>query len=162
MSSGHIVIVNMPQFEFLEVHYHLQHFTVNDALLRSMGSIQYVGSMDADEYLEIPSGHNILTYLLSTLQCQKTTNSSVCSSHSFAAVTFGSFLINLFTGTSAFDRDAQTIFCKNASLQDYSYLPPRAECLREYNNNQPNEVCTTLLIFVCISDYPSAFCIYFN
>ena len=135
-----VVIVNVPQIEFLDSHYHLQHFVVNDALLRSMGSIQYVGCIDADEYLEIPPGHNILTYLQSALQCQKTANSSVCSSHFYAAVGIGSFLINMYT--SAFDRNAQGLFCKNASIQEYSYLPSHAEC----HDNQSPEVCATLLL----------------
>jgi hypothetical protein len=140
LNPGHAVIVNVPQIEFLDSHYHLQHFVINDALLRSMDSIQYVGCIDADEYLEIPPGHNILTYLQSALNCQRTADSSVCSSHSHAAVGIGSFLINMYT--SAFDHDAQTLFCKNASIQDYHYLPSHAEC----HNDQSPEVCAKLLL----------------
>jgi hypothetical protein len=128
LNSGRgVVIVNVPQIEHLETHYHNQHFVINDAVLRSMGSIQYVGCMDADEYLEIPAGHNLMAYLRNALQCQLPINASDCSSHNYAAVGIGSFMISGYK--TGFDRRAQALFCKNASLQDYSYLPPQAECL---------------------------------
>ena len=72
-------IVNMPQIQSLDSHYHHQHFVINNALLRSIGAVQYLGSFDADEFLDIPRGHNITSYLQAALalQCHTNVNANV-------------------------------------------------------------------------------------
>ena len=136
-------IVNMPQIQSLDSHYHHQHFVINNALLRSIGAVQYLGSFDADEFLDIPRGHNITSYLQAALalQCHTNFNTSFntsltdvtapseaagCTSHKFAALSVGSLMINsYFTGLN---QDALARVCTSGYMLDYSYLPPRAEC----------------------------------
>ncbi len=135
-SGRGVVIVNVPQIGTLETHYHNQHFVTNNALLRSMGTIEYIGSFDADEFLEIPPGHSITAYLRKVLQCQESpADASLCLQHTFAAVSIGSFMIG--SHSSRFNHDAQARFCNSGSIDDYSFLPPQAECY----GFQPHQVC---------------------
>ena len=149
LNSGRgVVIVNVPQIGTLETHYHNQHFVTNNALLRSMGAIQYFGSFDADEFLEVPPGHNITSYLRKALQCQASPDdASLCSQHKFAAVSIGSFTIG--SPSSGFNHDAQARFCASGSIDDYSHLPLQAECY----GDQPHQVCVLRVPQTC------AFCV---
>lgn len=136
-SGRGVVIVNVPEIKALVTHYYNQQYVVNNALLRGIGAVDYLGSFDSDEYLEIPPGYNLTTYLQTALQCQfSPADASICTSHKFAAADIGSFMISDLSG---FDLSAKLRFCSNGSIDDYSYLPSRAEC---YGDQTP-EVCAT-------------------
>ena len=137
-SGRGVVIVNVPEIQALETHYYNQHFVINNALLRSMGAIDYLGSFDVDEFLEIPPGYSMSTYLQAALQCHASpSDASICTGHKFAAVDIGSFMISGYY--SGFDFGAKFQFCSTGSIDDYSYLPSRAEC---YGDQTP-EVSST-------------------
>ncbi len=137
-SGRGVVIVNVPEIEALAMHYYNQHYVINNALLRSMGAIDYLGSFDGDEYLDIPLGYNMTTYLRTALQCHVSpADASMCTGHKFAAVGIGSFMISGYY--SGFNFGAKNRFCGNGSIDDYSYLPSKAEC----NDDQAPEVCAS-------------------
>jgi len=150
-SGRGVVIVNVPEIGTLETHYYNQHFVINNAMLRSMGAIDYLGSLDADEFIEIPPGYNMTAYLRKALQCQVSpTNASICTGHHFAAVGIGSVMISSYV--SSFDFNAKLQFCRTGSIyDDYSYLPDKAECIA--NEQPPNQVCASKI--PCLSPPPS-------
>jgi hypothetical protein len=134
-SGRGVVIVNVPEIEALAMHYYNQHYVINNALLRSMGAIDYLGSFDGDEYLDIPLGYNMTTYLRTALQCHVSpADASICTGHKFAAVGLGSLMVSGYYTGFNFDKKMQ--FCINGSIDDYSYLPSQAEC----NGDQTPEV----------------------
>jgi hypothetical protein len=74
--NSSIVIVDIPQIDGLNTHYYGQQYVINDAFLRAVGAVEFLGSFDVDEFLEIPPGQNITEYLRQKL-CRKV--GSVCT-----------------------------------------------------------------------------------
>jgi hypothetical protein len=135
-SANSIVIVNVPQIQSLDTHYHGQQFAINDALLRSIGTVEYLGSFDADEFLEIPSGFNITAYLRYKF-CNKVDRP--CTEYKFAGLGIGSFMIDTYS--SIMDHRDQLYFCTTGLIHNYSYLPSQAECFNDMDDKLAPEVC---------------------
>ena len=134
-SASSIVIVNVPQIQYLDTHYRGQQFAINDALLRSIGTVEYLGSFDADEFLEIPSGFNITAYLRHTF-CSKVDRP--CTEYKFAGLGIGSFMIDSYS--SIMDHRDQLYFCTTGLIHNYSYLPSQAECYNDVDDKMAPEV----------------------
>ena len=130
-----IVIVNMPQIQNLHTHYHSQQFIINDALQRSIGAVEYLGSFDADEFLEFPASLTLVQYL----RAKFCNNADTCGEHKFAALGIGSLMIDSYS--SNIDQQHHAYFCSTGLIHNYSYLPSQAECFNDMDDKLPPEVC---------------------
>jgi hypothetical protein len=143
-----IVIVNMPQIQNLHTHYHSQQFVINDVLQRSIGAVEYLGSFDADEFLEFPASLTLVQYL----RAKFCNNADACGEHKFAALGIGSLMIDSYS--SNIDPQHHTYFCSTGLTHNYSYLPSQAECYNDEDPKLPPEVCFHFLFpmfsHVCI------------
>jgi hypothetical protein len=143
-SSSSTVIVNVPQIQNVQLHYHGQQFAINDAFLRSIGTIEFLGSFDADEFLEIPSGFNITTYLRKKF-CNNFDRP--CAEFNFAGLGIGSFMVDSYS--SIIDHRDHFYFCTNGLIHNYSYLPAQAECFNDVEDKDKvaPEVCCNITAF---------------
>ena len=148
-SASSTVIVNAPQIQNLQLHYHGQVFAINNALLRSIGTVEYLGSFDADEFLEIPSGFNITAYLRKKF-CNNVDRP--CTEFNFAGLGIGSFMVDSYS--SIIDQRDLFYFCTNGLIHNYSYLPAQAECYNPegWDKVAPevrcNNACFSILCFI--------------
>jgi hypothetical protein len=134
-SAKKIVIVDISQIQGLHTHYYGQQFAINDAFLRGIGAVEYLGSFDADEFLEIPSGVNITAFLRKKF-CNQV--SSACINYNYAAMSIGSFMVLSYS--SNITHEDLAYFCTTGLLRESSSLSPEAECYNDMEPKLPPEV----------------------
>jgi hypothetical protein len=134
-SANKIVIVDISQIQGLHTHYFGQQFAINDAFLRGIGAVEYLGSFDADEFLEIPPGMNITAYLRKKF-CNQV--GSACIHYNYVALSIGSFIVN--SNSSNITHRDLAYFCTTGLLREFSSLSPEAECYNDIEPKLPPEV----------------------